>query len=142
MANEIAPLDQEKVHTLIEIMKSNLYVAFLLLQTLGLFLVLSLQSVRAQPLPPLPVPHNASHVAATVLAYTVWPPGSLRDDIPPVTSDDALYSVTVKIHTSEPYRSDLEYLAVPGTTYEAFSSAAVGSDFVAKKDRRNIDVDW
>lgn len=74
--------------------------------SLLLFAVLQMAgaSDTSVPVPPMPVPANASHVTATVLRYS----GS---------------SMTVKIHTSKPVGSNLESFAVPGAIYEAFSSA-------------------
>lgn len=120
------------------------YATLISLRTFGFFLVLSmlsLQFVSAQPQqPPLPVPLNASRVTATVLEYSVWPPGSLSDAKPPILSDETVYSVKVKIHTSEQVRSDLEYFAVPGTTYEAFSSDVLVSDLVDKEIEASLEL--
>ena len=85
------------------------------------------------PPPPSPVPPNASRITASVLKHSVWPPGSLRNTLPPVPPDQTLYSLMLEIHTSDPVNVELDSLARPGIVIEAFSSDALASDLVGKK---------
>ena len=85
------------------------------------------------PPPPAPVPPNASRITATVRKYTVWPPGSFAKALPPVSSDQTLYSLTLKIDTSQAESSGLDSLAVPGSVIEAFSEAPLPSNLAGKQ---------
>ena len=85
------------------------------------------------PPPPSPVPENASHITATVCKVSVWPPGSLKNALPPVPADQFLYSLVIEIHTTSPTSSQLESLARPAMVVEVFSSEALGSELVGKK---------
>jgi len=114
-------------------MNKKTYITFILRISLSFFILLSLQSISAQPAPPTPVPPNASHITATILEYKVWPPGSLQDMMPSISSNEPIYSVKVEVYTSEPESSELLNMAVPGTVYEAFSSDVLTSDLVGKK---------
>lgn len=67
------------------------------------------------------IPPNASRVTASVLQYSVWPPGSLRDGMPPVRPDQTLYSLTIAIHAVAPAEPHLTSRAQAGTVVEAFS---------------------
>lgn len=102
-----------------------LYVLFPTLFYLG--------NLTAQPLPPMPVPPNASRVTATIQNCSVWPPGSLHAINPPVPSDQTLYSLQLEIQTSEPEHSALESLAVPKTTYQVFTYKLLQPDLVGKE---------
>jgi hypothetical protein len=88
---------------------------------------------QAAPPPPGRVPPNTSRIIATVLKDSLWPPGSLENTLPPVPPDQTLYSVTLEIHASDPERSNLDSLAVPGAVIEAFSPEVLASDLVGKK---------
>lgn len=88
---------------------------------------------QAAPPPPAPVPPNASRITATVLKYSVWLPGSLRDTMPPVPPDRTLYSFMVEIHTSDPENAGLDSLARPGVVIEAFSPDVLASDLVGRE---------
>lgn len=88
---------------------------------------------QATPPPPGRVPPNASRVIGTVLKDSLWPPGSLENTLPPVPPDQTLYSVTLEIHASDPERSNLDSLAVPGAVIEVFSPEVLASDLVGKK---------
>jgi hypothetical protein len=88
---------------------------------------------QVAPPPPGPVPPNASRVTATVLKYSIWPPASLQNLMPPVPSDQTLYSLLLEIHASDPEHADLESMARPGAAIEAFSSEVLPSDLMGKK---------
>lgn len=116
--------------------------ALKLMGVCGFLLSISIQSLSAQQVtvPASSAPPNAR--PATVLEYTVWPLESIRDATPAVTLDGCHNSVTVNIHTSKPYRSDLEYYAVPGMTLEAFTSIAVDHEFAGTEIEGNVGVNW
>ena len=113
---------------------------------LGLFLVLNSGLAQVPPLsqeahqvsqvappPPAPVPPNASRITATVLNYSLWPPGSLKNTLPPVPPDQTLYSLRVEIHTSGPENPGFPSLARLGMVIEAFSSDLLARGLVDKK---------
>ncbi len=91
------------------------------------------QVAEGQPPPPGRVLPNTSRITATVLKYTMWPPGSLRDNLPLVPAGQTLYSFTVKIHTSNSEDPTQEILPVPGSVYEAFSADVLTPELVGKK---------
>ena len=88
---------------------------------------------QAIPPPPAPVPPNASRVTASVFNYSVWPPGSLRGTVPPLPLDQTHYSLMLEIHSSTPESPELDSLARPRTTIEAFSANVLDSNLVGKK---------
>jgi hypothetical protein len=94
---------------------------------------LAQQNAPVAPPPPSPVPPNASHITATVLNASIWPPGSLRGTRPPVLPDQSLHSVRVEIHTAEPEQAELASYAQPGSVLEAFSAEALTSASVGKR---------
>lgn len=98
---------------------------FFIISLLSLFIFSSLPpsaAAEAQtPVPPMPVPTNASHVTATV-------------------GEQNIYSIKVKIHTSQPVRAELENFAVPGTTYEVFSSDPLVSGLLGKEIEATLEV--
>jgi len=96
---------------------------------------LAQQGLPVAPPPPAPVPPNASHITATVLARAVWPPGALRDTLPPVPLDQLLYSVRVEMHTAAAEQAELASYAQPESVLAAFSSEALASDLVGKRMR-------
>jgi hypothetical protein len=103
---------------------------------LGIFFLSALQIVSAQPPPPSQVPPNASLISAIVVDYTEWPVGSFTSDtLPSLSPDEVHYSVKLMIETSEKIELGLGNLAVPETTYEAFSEIPLSTDFIGKKIR-------
>lgn len=90
------------------------------------------------PPPPAPVPPNASRAVATVLKYSVWAAGSLKNTMPPAPPDQALHSVLLEIQTSHPENSGLDSLAQPGVVVEVFSSDVLASDLVGKKIKATL----
>jgi hypothetical protein len=83
--------------------------------------------------PPGRVPPNASRIVGTVLKYTVWSPEALQKAIPPVSTDQPLYSVTLQILASEAESSVVDSLAMPGSVIEAFSPTPFTADIVGKR---------
>jgi hypothetical protein len=100
------------------------------------------QTVFAQqsPVPPLPVPPNASQVTATVLEHAVWPAGSLSEAVPSVATDTTIYSIKLKVHTSEPKSTDLEYLAVPESRYVAYSFEILESELIGEEIQATLEL--
>ena len=96
------------------------------------------QEAPGPPPPPGPVPPNASHITATILSHSLWPPGSLRDTMPPVPPDQTLYSLRVEIHTAEPESARLDNLAQPGSIVEVFSAELLPSELVGKQIRATL----
>ena len=70
---------------------------------------------------------------AVVLNAASWPPSSLRHTLPPVPSDQALYSLTLDIRTAAPAAPDRQSFAKPTTVIEAFSPDPLGTDLVGKE---------
>ncbi len=91
------------------------------------------QVSQTMPPPPSPVPPNASRVTASVLNYSVWPPGSLRGKVPHLPLDQTHYSLMLEIHSSTPESPELDSLARPRITIEAFSANVLDSNLVGKK---------
>src|SRR5258705_7779849 len=76
---------------------------------------IEIQYAQISPPPPGRVPPNASRIVGTVLKYTVWSPEALQKAIPPVSTDQPLYSVTLQILASEAESSVLDSLAMPSS---------------------------
>jgi hypothetical protein len=85
------------------------------------------------PPPPGPVPPNASRVIAAVLKHSFWPPGSLKNALPPVPPDQTHYSLLIEINESVRENADLDNLARHGAVIEAFSSETLASNLVGRK---------
>ena len=96
------------------------------------------QEAPGPPPPPGPVPPNASHITATVLSHSLWPPGSLRDALPPVPPEQTLYSLRVAIYTVKPESAQLDSLAQPGSIVEVFSAELLPSELVGKQIRATL----
>lgn len=89
----------------------------------------------SQLAPPSParVPRNASHVSATVLQHSVWPPGSLTKTVPSMPAEQTLYSLVIEIHTAAPEQAGLDSRAQPGMVIEAFATEMVAADLPGKR---------
>jgi hypothetical protein len=93
---------------------------------------------QAVPASPAPVPPNASRISAQVLKYAIWPPGLLKNTLPPVLPERTLYSYQIEIHTVEPAQPGLESYAQPGTAIDVFSLDALASQLVGTEIRATV----
>ena len=98
----------------------------------------SVAGQASAPAPPAPLPPNGSRITGTVLAYRVWPPGSLENVPPRVAPDLTLYSLTVRITASEFVDPNIDNLAPVERTVEIFSSQPLPASSVGKTIQATI----
>jgi hypothetical protein len=55
-------------------------------------------------------------------------------------TDKVIYSIKIKVHVSQPKSADMEYLAVPETRYEAFSSEFLDSELVGEEISATLEL--